>query len=204
MNFTSEALAHLAAADPVLARLIAGYGVITRDRDRPRFYGLVRAILGQQISVKAASAIDARLRTLFPAGHVDPDGLLALSDEALRGVGLSAAKTRYLRDLAARVASGSLDLSQIHELDDETIIAKLIEVSGIGRWTAEMFLMFSLGRDDVLSVGDLGVRQAIGRLYGFEREATPAECRTVAEPWRPYRSIATFYLWHSLYNELPI
>jgi DNA-3-methyladenine glycosylase II len=204
MNFTSEALAHLAAADPVLARLIAGYGVITRDRDRPRFYGLVRAILGQQISVKAASAIDARLRALFPAGHIDPDGLLALSDEALRGVGLSAAKTRYLRDLAARVASGGLDLSQIHELDDETIIAKLIEVSGIGRWTAEMFLMFSLGRDDVLSVGDLGVRQAIGRLYGFEREATPAECRAVAEPWRPYRSIATFYLWHSLYNELPI
>jgi DNA-3-methyladenine glycosylase II len=198
------ALAHLAAADPVMARLIAGFGPIKRQRSRPRFYGLVRAILGQQISVKAADAIDARLRALFPDGIIDPTLLLALDDATLRGAGLSVAKLRSLRDLATHVASGALDLDQIHTLPDEDVIAQLVQVRGIGRWTAEMFLIFSLNRDDVLSVGDLGVRQGIQRLYGFDAEPTHAECHAIAEPWRPYRTIATFYLWHSLYNTLPL
>lgn len=202
-NYPPAVLEHL-AADPVLARLIAGYGVVTRERGRPRFYALVRAIIGQQISVKAAAAIDGRLRGLFPGGEISAVGLLERSEVELRAVGLSAAKTRSLQDLAARVASGSLDLERIHELPDEEVVAQLVPVRGIGRWTAEMFLIFSLQRDDVLSTGDLGVRQAIKNLYGFAQLPTPAECERIAEPWRPYRSIATFYLWHSLYNELPI
>jgi DNA-3-methyladenine glycosylase II len=198
------ALAHLSAADPQLARLIAGFGIVTRERSRPRFYGLVRAIVGQQISVKAASAIDTRLCALFPDGQVEPALLLGLPDEALRGVGLSFAKLRYLRALATHVVSGALDLDSLDTLEDEQVIERLTRVSGIGRWTAEMFLIFSLDRDDVLSTGDLGVRQGIQRLYSLELEPGPAACRAIAEPWRPYRTVATFYLWHSLYNELPL
>src|SRR6185436_8342634 len=162
--YPSGAIDHLRAADPVLGDLIARYGVITRDRGRPAFYALMAAIVGQQISVKAAAAIMGRLLGLFPEGPaVQAAALAEVSFEQLRAVGLSTAKANYLHDLAAKVADGTVDLSVLPQLPDEEVIAILCQVKGIGRWTAEMFLIFSLGRLDVLAVDDLGLRTGIQR-----------------------------------------
>lgn len=194
-------MAHLRRADPVMAGLVDAFGVITRQRDHPPFYALMSSIVSQQISVKAAAAIMARLIALFPEGvAVGPAAVLAASPDDLRAVGLSAAKVRYIRDLAEKAASGAVDLAALPSLPDEEVIAALCLVKGIGRWTAEMFLMFSLGRPDVLPVDDLGLRASIQRNYGFEQLPTAAQIRPLAEPWRPYRSLATFYLWESLHN----
>ena len=200
-GYAPGVLEHLRRADPVLDRLIATFGVVTRERDRPPFYALLRAIISQQISVRAAAAIMARLLALFPAGQApDPAVLLAIPDEQLRAAGLSAAKVRSVRDLAAKVQSGVVDLDRLPLMSDEEVISVLCQIRGIGRWTAEMVLIFSLGRLDVLPVDDRGLRTSIQRNYGFAQLPNAATIRALAEPWRPYRTVATIYLWESLHN----
>jgi DNA-3-methyladenine glycosylase II len=200
-SYPAGALEHLRRADAVLDELIGRYGLVTRDRARPAFYALVAAIVGQQISVKAAAAILGRLLALFPEGaSVSPAALAAVPQDQLRAVGLSAAKARYMHDLAEKVSSGIVDLDRLPQLPDEQVIASLVQINGIGRWTAEMFLIFSLGRLDVLAVDDLGLRAGIQRAYGLDQLPRAAEIRALAEPWRPYRTIATLYFWHHLHN----
>lgn len=199
--YPSGAIEHLRAADPVLGDLITRYGIVTRERSRPPFYALMAAIVGQQISVKAAAAIMGRLLGLFTEGQaVEAAALADVSFEQLRSVGLSTAKVRYLHDLAEKVADGTVDLAALSQLPDEEVITILCQVKGIGRWTAEMFLIFSLGRLDVLAVDDLGLRTGIQRAYGLDQLPRAAEIRALALPWQPYRTIATLYFWQYLHN----
>jgi DNA-3-methyladenine glycosylase II len=171
-------------------------------KSQTRYFGaLVSAILGQQISVKAARSIRARLEALVPAGQeMTPDLILSLTPEQLRAAGLSRAKALYVVDLAEKVRNGTLDLALVAEMPDEDVADVLTRVKGIGRWTADMFLIFCLGRCDVLPVGDLGLRAAAQRVYSLSALPDPRTLRAIAEPWRPYRSVATWYLWRSLDN----
>lgn len=190
---------HLRRADPVLAEVVEAVGPCRIDearRDRP-FPALIESILHQQLSMKAAATIHRRFLALYDGRPPSPRELLDTPESDLRAAGLSRQKVGYLRDLAERVAAGSLSMSRLPDLDDEEVIDVLTEVKGVGRWTAEMFLMFRLGRADVLPVGDLGLRDAVRRVYGLDERPGPEEMRRIAEPWRPYRSIACWYLWRS-------
>ncbi len=193
-----KAQRHLARRDPVLKRLIAEIGPCTLWHNPNRFAALTRSIIAQQISTKAAAAITARLEQALAATGVTAKGILRLSDEALRRAGLSAAKSRSLRDLAEKIQKKTLSLEVLHEFVDEEVIAHLLPVKGIGRWTAEMFLIFSLGRLDVLPVADWGLRVGVQRQYQLAEPPAKADLTELAEPWRPYRTIATWYLWKSL------
>ena len=187
--------------DPILAPVIRKYRART-PLDVPAmdpFPALVRTITAQQISTKAAATIHGRLVALMPGG-VHPGALLALTDDDLRQAGLSRQKTSYLRDLAAKVASGELPVASLHELDDEQVIETIVKVKGLGRWSAEMFLMFRLRRPDVLPVDDLGIVNAIQRLYGLRKKPKADRIRKIGEAWRPYRTVACWYLWRSLEN----
>lgn len=164
---------------------------------KDRFGTLVRAIIGQQISTRAAATIDARLRALGGDPH-DPAKLLAVGEEGLRGCGLSGVKARYVLNLSEAVLSGQVPLARIGTLSDEAIKTRLTTIKGVGAWTAEMFLIFSLNRPDVLPVADLGVRVGIRNFYGLEEMPSPRLCVELAEPWRPHRSVAMWYLWRSL------
>lgn len=197
----------LAAADPTMGALIDRLGkldVATRLRrrkeERPAdAYGaLLRAIVGQQLSTKAARTIYLRVLDLFGGTTPSPAQLLDASEEDLRGCGLSGRKTEYVRDLARHVLSGELELDRLEELEDEQAIEEIVAVRGLGRWTAEMFLLFHLQRPDVLSGGDLGIRKAIQVEYGLAEMPTPTRVIEIGEPWRPYRSLASLYLWESL------
>ena len=208
MGALEEADDHLRRADPVLARLIDDYGgplPLERDaRGRPdELYGaLVRSIAGQQLSVKAARAIYGRLIARFDGRTPTPEEILADDPEALRAAaGFSRAKVSYLRSLAEHVLANDLELDRFIELEDDVVIAELTAVKGIGEWTAQMFLMFTLHRPDVLPTGDLGVRNAAVAAYGLPKAPSPAELTALAEPWRPYRTRASLYLWRSLDNE---
>jgi DNA-3-methyladenine glycosylase II len=194
MSYT-EALAHLNAADPVLAAIIAAVGPCTLTAERRGLTELVRSIIAQQISVQAAATIMARLQAQL--GELSPATLLARSPEELRALGLSGQKVRYLHDLAERAATGALDIDGLAQLDDEAVIAALVQVRGIGRWTAEMYLIFALGRLDVLPVDDLGLRQSAQQFYALPAPPSAATLRAIAEPWRPYRSVASWYLWRA-------
>jgi DNA-3-methyladenine glycosylase II len=201
------ALAHLRAADPVLARLLDEHGPpeTRRDPSRPApgdHYGaLVRSIVGQQLSVLAARSIYRRLVEFFGGHTPSPEEVLAADPDAMRvAAGLSRAKTTFLRSLAERVISGELALERLDALPDEEVMAELVAVKGIGEWSAHMFLMFQLERPDVLPVGDLGVRRAVERAYGLEALPAAAELTALGEPWRPYRTIACRILWRSLDN----
>jgi DNA-3-methyladenine glycosylase II len=200
------ALAHLAAADAIMADLAARHAPESAYFETgDLFRSLTTAIVSQQLSAKAADTIIGRLEaTLAPAGGVTPEGVLATSHEALRAAGLSNAKARYLRSLAETVLAGEIELQCLHELEDEAVVEQLTRVKGIGRWTAEMFLIFSLGRPDVLSTGDFGIRSAVRRLYGLPALPTPDELRTIAAPWRPYTSTALLLLWRSQDSAPPI
>lgn len=192
----------LARRDPVLGAVIRKYRSRTplEASKMDPFPALVRTITAQQISTKAAATIHGRLVALMPHG-VEPDALLALSDDQLRQAGLSRQKTAYVRDLAARAASGALPLHTLHELTDEEVIDAIVTVKGLGRWSAEMFLMFRLRRPDVLPVDDLGIVTAITRLYGLRKKPKPDRIRKIGEAWRPYRTVACWYLWRSLDNQ---
>jgi DNA-3-methyladenine glycosylase II len=163
---------------------------------------LVRTITGQQLSVLAARAIYGRLTDRFGGRPPTPQEILADEPEELRAAaGLSRAKVSYLRSLAEHVLSGQLELARLDDLPDEEVIAELVAVKGLGLWTAQMFLMFHLDRPDVLPTGDLGIRRAIERAYGLDALPDPATMERIAEPWRPYRTLACRYLWRSLDNE---
>jgi DNA-3-methyladenine glycosylase II len=203
----TKATEHLRASDPVLAALIERTGKLPSARQgRPELddhYGaLVRAIVGQQLSVLAARAIYGRLTARFDGRPPTPQEILADDPEELRAAaGLSRAKVGFLRSLAEHAVSGELELERLDELDDEDVIAELVAVKGIGEWSAHMFLMFHLERPDVLAVGDLGIRRAIELAYGLDALPKPAEMEVIAEPWRPHRTLACRYLWRSLQNE---
>jgi len=200
---TPEAIAIL-RRDPVMAGLLDRFGpldeVLRRRGRRPtQAYGaLLRAIVGQQLSTKAARTIYGRLEAMFDERAPTPAELLAADEEQVRGAGLSRPKVAYLRDLAEHVEDGRLELDRLAELPDEEVIAQLTAVKGLGEWTAHMFLVFHLGRPDVLPVGDLGIRNAAALAYGLDSPPKPDELRELAEPWRPHRSLASLYLWRSL------
>jgi DNA-3-methyladenine glycosylase II len=204
---SAKARRELAAADPALAALIERVGEIDletrlrrRSEERPAdAYGaLLRAIVGQQLSTKAARTIYLRVLDLFDGHTPSPEQLLEASEEDLRGAGLSGRKVEYIRDLASHVLSGELELDRLDELSDEDAIEELVAVRGLGRWTAEMFLLFHLERPDVLSGGDLGIRKAVQIEYGFDEMPAPERVIEIGEPWRPHRSLASLYLWESL------
>ena len=199
MSAASEALA---ASDPVMARLVQTFGELTEPEPRNDLYGaLLRAIVGQQLSVKAASSIYGRLLERYGGRAPTPAEVLAEDlDELRTAVGLSRAKAAYLRSLAERVSSGALELDRLAQLDDDAVIAELTAVKGLGTWTSHMFLMFTLGRPDVLAVGDLGIRRAAERLYGFAGLPSDGDLLALGEKWRPHRSLACRYLWASLAN----
>jgi DNA-3-methyladenine glycosylase II len=192
-----KAARHLARRDPVLKTLLDGVGPCTLQVNPGGFVVLVRAIISQMISTAAALTIAARLEALLGEAGVTPDALIKQGEEKIRSVGLSGSKARGLLDLAARVKDGRLPLDQLPEMSDEEATARLVEVRGIGVWTAEMYLIFSLGRPDVLPVGDLGLRAGVQERYALESLPGRAVLREIAEPWRPYRSIATWYIWRS-------
>lgn len=189
--------------DPVLAAIIRKHGPcgLGAVRDRfDHFSMLVRAIVFQQLSTKAATTIHNRLLALMPGG-TDAECLAALTDEQLRGVGISRQKAAYLRDLCEKVSSGAVPLAEVDAMEDEEVVTALTQIKGVGRWTAHMFLIFRLQRPDVLPVGDLGIVTAVQRAYRLRKPPTPARLTQIGEAWRPYRSVASWYLWRSLDNE---
>jgi DNA-3-methyladenine glycosylase II len=201
-----DPLEQLRGSDPVMRRLVDEHGPLDeeeRRRGRPlEPYGaLVRSIVGQQLSTKAARSIYERLTALFDGRTPTPPELLAADPEDVRSVGLSRPKVAYLRSLAEHVESGELELARLSELPDEEVTEQLTAVKGLGQWTADMFLIFHLGRPDVLPVGDLGVRRAVERAYGLPDLPDAAQLTQIGEPWRPHRSLASLYLWRSLDNE---
>jgi DNA-3-methyladenine glycosylase II len=204
---SAKARKALAASDPTLAALMERVGKIDietrlsrRKEERPTdAYGaLLRAIVGQQLSTKAARTIYLRVIDLFDGRTPSPEQLLEAREEDLRAAGLSGRKTEYIRDLASHVLSGELELDRLEELDDEAVIEEIVAVRGLGRWTAEMFLIFHLERPDVLSGGDLGIRKAIQIAYELEEMPPPKRVVEIGERWRPHRSLASLYLWESL------
>jgi len=200
------AVAHLRQADPILARVIDAVGPFTLEPRGGPFPALARAIFFQQLAGPAARAIMKRVLDLLNADDArffTPEAFLAAADEDLRTAGLSRQKLSYLRDLADKFASGQLQEDEFAALSDEEVIGRVSSVKGIGRWTAEMFLIFSLGRPDVLPVDDLGVRRGFQLTYGLDGLASPEQMRAIAEPWRPFRSVGTWYMWRSLGVALP-
>jgi len=185
--------------DPVIATLIRQHGqcgLASAQRTDP-FHALLHAIIAQQLSTKAARTIEGRFSAIF-GGDPTPGAVASVSDEQLRAVGLSSQKVKYVRDLCARILDGSLDLDRLESKADDEVIAALTGVKGIGRWTAEMFLMFRLHRPDVLPVGDLGIVKAVQRAYKLRSLPSPERLTKIGETWRPYRSVACWYLWASL------
>lgn len=197
----SKARRVLARRDPILRGLMREQGpcrLADRQHTDP-FKALIRAIVGQQLSTKAAATIFSRFEALFKA-FPTPAQVTAMPDDRLRGVGLSAQKACYLRDLCQRIEQGVLPIGALDRMDDEAVIATLTQVKGVGRWTAEMFLIFRLQRPDVLPVGDLGIVKAVQRAYRLRKAPTPDRLTQIGDAWRPYRSVACWYLWASLNN----
>jgi DNA-3-methyladenine glycosylase II len=192
-----KAQRHLARRDPVLKGLIAAVGPCTLRADPEGFPVLVRTVIAQLISTKAAASISARLQAVLGPAGLTPAAVLAAGEGALRGAGLSGGKVRALLDLAARVVDGSLPLDRLAGMADDEVIARLLPVRGVGTWTAQKFLIFSLGRMDVLAVDDFGLRAGVQECYGLPALPDRAGLRQRAEAWRPYRSIATWYFWKS-------
>lgn len=190
---------HLRRADPVMRSIVKAVGpcALKPGARGDNFTTICRAIVGQQLSAKAAETIWQRLCALHPNGRkLQPQAIVEAADDALRATGLSTAKVVYVKDLATRVTSGALAINRLSRMNDDRIISELTAVKGIGRWTAEMFLIFKLGRPDVWPVDDLAIRNAVKRAYGLE--PTKDNMAAVAEPWRPWRSVASWYLWRSL------
>ena len=194
----------LMKADPKLGRLMREVGPIHPDRDRrgsrpDPYVALARAICGQQLSTKAAATIWGRIEELF-GGVPTPQQVIDADPQALRDAGLSWGKVSYFRDLAERVRDGELDLERLPEMSDDVVISVLTAIKGIGRWTAEMFLIFHLGRPDVLSTGDLGLRNGAAIAHGLDEPPTPAELEAMGRAWSPHRTLASLYLWRALDN----
>jgi len=192
-----RAVRHLRKVDPVMAGIIRRVGPLQMQLRRGRFLTLVRAIIGQQISTSAARAINERIRRAVWPRWVTPESLDELSDQQLRQLGVSPQKISYLRDLGDAVRTRRVRLDRLAKLEDEAVIEELVQVRGIGDWTAQMFLIFCLGRLDVFAPLDLGIRANIQREYGQAEMPDLATCERLADPWRPYRSVACCYLWRS-------
>jgi DNA-3-methyladenine glycosylase II len=201
-----KAVGALRAADDVMARLIDEHGALVRkdlknERPGDAYGALLRSIVGQQLSTKAARTIYGRMLELFDGHAPSPLQLLAANPDDIRAAGLSRPKINYLRDLAQHVEDGELELERLDDLPDGEVIAQLTAVKGIGEWSAHMFLMFHLGRPDVLPVGDQGIRRAVQVQYGLRKLPDPKRLEKIARPWRPYRTLACLYLWSSLDNK---
>lgn len=194
-DVAAMATAYLCDVDPVMRATIERVGACTLQPDPDIFHALVDAIISQQISVRAADAIMGRVRAALPEEKVTPENLLLFDFERLRSLGLSTPKARYIRNLVELICSGQLRLDTLAEMDDEEIIRRLTEIKGIGRWTAEMCLIFTFGRADVLPVDDLGLLEGIRLVYELAERPSKQEARERGELWRPYRTFATWYLW---------
>ena len=197
-----DALIHLSEADPHLATLIEAYPRPDFTPHTNYYHELASSIISQQLSVKAAKTIEGRFKDLFGDAFPSPEQILLKDIEELRAVGLSRPKAGYIQDLAAKVLDGTVDFSTLDSLSNQEIVDELTKVKGIGEWTVHMFLMFCMGRLDVLPIGDLGIRNGIGKLYGFQGVPTPQEVTLIAEKydWNPYESVASWYIWQSLDN----
>ena len=195
-----KAIAHLKKVDPVMATVIDAVGKCTLQprAEWTHFDALLRSIVYQQLSGKAAASIHGRVLTLIGDGAGAPKRIVGTSHEAFRAAGLSTAKANYVRNLAEHVLDGSLPVDSLHELDDEAIIAALTQVKGIGKWSAQMFLMFRLGRPDVLPDLDLGVQKGIQKAYRLRRLPTPKQVVRRGAKWAPYRTVASWYMWRIL------
>jgi 3-methyladenine DNA glycosylase/8-oxoguanine DNA glycosylase len=194
---------HLLRVDSRLAPVIRRVGPCRLDHRQSvdPFAALIHSIASQQLSASASATIFRRVCELFSGSTPTPAGIAALDDERLRSAGLSRPKIRYLRDLAMHVSDGRLNLADMHHLSDREVLDHLTAVKGIGVWTAEIFLMFRLGRLDVLPADDLGLMRAAQKVYGLRKRPTPERLRKIGEPWRPYRSVGCWYLWASLSQE---
>jgi DNA-3-methyladenine glycosylase II len=197
------ALKHLRSVDPVLARLIDQHGPYDVVPREDPYHALLRAILFQQLAGAAANAIQKRFHALYGDRPPAPQELLDTSDEDLRAAGLSRQKIGYMRDLALHVLEGSLDLEHIRELDDGEVTMQITAVKGLGEWSAHMFLMFHLGRPDVLPTGDLGVRNGMKIAYGLEESPTPKQALEIGAKWEPYRSVGSWYMWRAVTDGRP-
>lgn len=193
-----KAILHLKKADPVLARIINDVGTCTMEYSEPTFQTLVRSIVYQQLSGRVAAVIYSRLAEAAGCRILTPPSVLKLRPEDMRTLGLSHAKTLYIRELARHTEEGSVVFESLPEMDDAAVIEHLTRVKGIGVWTAQMFLMFALRRPDVLPTGDLGIRMAMKRAWALEEPPKPAEMRQLAAAWTPWSSVASWYLWRLL------
>jgi len=194
-----DALIHLSEADPRFTKLIETYPRPDFTPHTNYYHELASSIISQQLSVKAAKTIEGRFKDLFGDAFPSPEQILLKDIEELRAVGLSRPKAGYIQDLAAKVLDGTVDFSTLDSLSNQEIVDELTKVKGIGEWTVHMFLMFCMGRLDVLPIGDLGIRNGIGKLYGFQGVPTPQEVTLIAEKydWNPYESVASWYIWQS-------
>ncbi|HSD56446.1 MAG TPA: DNA-3-methyladenine glycosylase [Candidatus Saccharimonadales bacterium] len=198
-----QAAEHLSQHDPRLAAVIAKYGPCTIKPHTNYYQDLVESIIGQQLSVKAAASIRERFKALFDGQLPSPEQILAKDIDTLRGVGFSRPKANYVRDLAQHVVDGKVTFDHLPNLSNQEIIDELTQVKGIGEWTVHMFLMFCMGRLDVLPTGDLGIRNGIMKLYELDHAPSPQEVKDIATAnnWAPYESIASWYIWRSLDNK---
>ncbi|HEX6897397.1 MAG TPA: DNA-3-methyladenine glycosylase [Bryobacteraceae bacterium] len=196
-----KAILHLKKADPALGLIIERVGAYRIEYRDPDFQTLVRSIVYQQLSGKVAKVIFGRLADMLPDGKLTPESILKLTPAKMRRAGLSKQKTAYIRDLARKTAQGKVRFEVLPQLADDEVIEHLTQVKGIGVWTAHMFLMFALRRPNVLPTGDLGVRSAIRKMYELEELPHPKQVEELAAGWRPYCSVASWYLWRSLDNQ---
>jgi len=203
MTTFQAAADHLSKNDSVLAPIIKSAGLPTFKPHENYYWALVDSIISQQLSVKAAASIEKRFQQLFDSDAPEPSAILEKTEEELRAVGLSRPKIKYIKDLAQHILDGKLKFDKFDSLSNEEIIDELVAVKGIGEWTAHMFLIFAMGRLDILPVGDLGIKNGIRALYGFQDAPTPEQMQQIADAnnWHPYESVAAWYVWHSLDNK---
>jgi DNA-3-methyladenine glycosylase II len=191
-------VSHFQTTDLILFGLTQMYPPVSLKRAADPFFSLTESIISQQLSVKAGDTIVNRFLKLFPEKKITPAAVITIPRETMRGVGMSWSKADYIHNIARAVINGDIDFAHLDILNNEDLIGKLTQIKGIGQWTAEMFLMFSLGREDVFSVGDVGLQRAIQKLYKFKKKPTPKQLLRISSKWSPYRTYACRLLWNSL------
>jgi len=198
-SLIKKAIRHLKSSDVVLSKLIKSHGQCTLEpaKDNP-FHALISSIISQQLSAAAARSIKGKLFSLLGAERFTPNGILKMTPRDFKETGLSRPKQEYIRGIALAVRKGALDFASLAEFEDEYIISQLVSLKGIGRWTAEMFLIFGLGKPDILSLDDAGLKRGFKLTYGLQQTPSDEEMISISEPWRPYRSVASWYLWRAI------